>query len=166
MSLYRPLKIHLLQVVGVEHSLKAMRNPHMSHERSTYEADLALASKLVKAGDEHAKFTRGVIAYIELDAQIGWFVEWTTYRIGLEVLSTSSTMHIDLKGMKGPELAEAKQANLPNVVYRQTAMVSYQTLRRIYLQRRNHRHPDWQIFCAAVRGFPYFESLIVPEESK
>lgn len=163
--MYKPLEIRTLSVVGFEESLKAMRNPFMSHEKSTLEDDLQLAAKLVRAGPEHAKFSRGVIAYFEMDFQIGWMVEWNTYRIGVEVLSTSSTMHMDLKGLKGPELAEAKQANLPNVVYRQTALASYQALRRIWKQRRNHRHPDWQCYCNWIESLPYFETLILPERA-
>lgn len=162
--MYKPIKITLLEVVGVEHALRAMRNPRMSHEKSSLDADLALAAKLVKSGPEHAKFSRGVIAYFEIDCQIGWFVEWNTYRIGVEVLSTSSTMYMDHAGLKGPALAEAKQANLPNVVYRQTVLASYQALRRIYLQRRHHRHPDWHLMAQFIEGLPLFSSLIHPED--
>jgi hypothetical protein len=159
---YVPLKVTLQEVCGLAWSLRAMRNPMLSHEKASLEADLKLAAKLIRAGDEHAKAIRGVIAYFELQMQIGWMVEWDTYRIGVETLSTSSTMYIDHKGKKGPELAEAKQTNLPNVVYRRGAMASYQALRRIYHQRRHHRHPDWQIFCDWIESLPYFDRLIWP----
>lgn len=164
MSAYIPLQIQTLEVVGIAHALKAMRNPWMSHERTEREADLKLAAKLIRAGDEQAKAIRGVIAYFELEFQIGWMVEFDTYRIGVETLSTSSTMHLNHKGLKGAELAEAKQANLPNVVYRRTSLASYQALRRIYKQRRHHRHPDWALFCNWIESLPYFNSLIWPED--
>jgi len=161
---YIPLKVTLQEVCGLEWSLRAMRNPMLSHEKSSLEADLKLAAKLVKAGEEHAKAPgRGTIAYFEMEMQIGFMVEFDTYRVGIETLSTSSTMYMDHKGKKGPELAEAKQANLPNVVYRRGVMASYQTLRRMYYQRRYHRHPDWQVFCSWVETLPYFEWLICPE---
>ena len=159
---YIPLKVELQEVCGLEWVLRAMRNPMLSHEKASLEADLKLAAKLIRAGDEHAKAIRGVIAYFELQMQIGWMVEWDTYRIGVETLSTSSTMYIDHKGKKGSELAEAKQANLPSVVYRRGVMASYQALRRIYHQRRHHRHPDWQVFCDWLESLPYFEQLIWP----
>ena len=159
--MYKPLNVVTLEVVGMAHALRAMRNPRMSHNKSSTESDIKLASKLILAGDEHAKAIRGIIAYIELDCQIGWFVEWATYRIGVDVLSTSSTMVIDLLGKKGKELAELKQEGLSNVVYHQTAMVSYQTLRRIYFQRRKHRHPDWQVFCNWIETLPYANELII-----
>jgi len=162
---YQPLKIELLEVAGVNPSLRAMRNPMMSHGRSSADADKRLIAKLVQAGDEHAKAVRGVMAYFELKMQIGWMVEWDTYRVGVEVLSTSSTMHMDYRAMKGHDLADAKQQNLSDVVYTQTAMASYQALRRIYKQRRSHRHPDWQIFCDWIETLPYFDIMIMPESA-
>lgn len=160
---YIPLKIETLEVCGIPWALKAMRNPWMSHDKASEESDLRLAAKLIKAGDPDAKFARGIIVYFECEMQIGFQVEWDTYRIGVECLSTSSTMHLDLKGMKGPELAAAKQENLPNVVYRRTFVASYQALRRVYFQRRNHRHPDWTIATQWIETLPHFNSLIVPE---
>jgi hypothetical protein len=62
-----------------------MRNPLLSHEKAGEESDLKLARKLILAGDEHAKAVRGVIAYFEMEFQIGWMVEWDTYRIRVEV---------------------------------------------------------------------------------
>jgi hypothetical protein len=41
-----------------------------------------------------------------------------------------------------------------------TRMFSYQTLRRIYLQRHDHRLPEWHTFCAAIEGLPYYDDLI------
>lgn len=166
MSLYRPLKIETLRVAGIEESLRAMRNPRMSHARSTLDADIALASKLIRAGDEHAKAIRGCIVWAELDCQVGWMIELDTYRIGIETLSTSSAMYMDLAGQKGHGLAEVKQADLPTKIYRRTLMASYQALRRIHHQRRKHRHPDWQLFCNWIESLPYFDQLIMPEYSR
>ena len=163
MSAYQPLQIKTLHVAGIAESLNAMRNPMMSHARADHDADLKLAAKLIKAGDEHAKALRGCIVWFDLDMQAGWMLELDTYRIGIETLSTSSTMHLDHAGKKGHELAEAKQANLPNVIYHRTAMASYQALRRIYQQRRSHRHPDWRIFCSWIETLPHFDTLIYPE---
>lgn len=159
-SAYKPLQITTLSVHGIEESLRAMRNPRMSHEKSSLEADLALAGRLIRAGDEHAKCLRGCVVWAEAEFQIGWMVEWNTYRIGVEVLSTSSTMYMDHSGLKGAELAAAKQANLPNVVYHQNFTASYQALRRIWRQRKNHRHPDWRIMTTWIETMPYAEALI------
>lgn len=160
--MYKPLTIRTLEVAGAQHALGAMRNPHLSHDRATPEGDLALAAKLIRAGDEHAKALRGIVVWFEVDMQVGFMLEFDTYRIGIDCLSTSSTMHLDLRASKGVELAKVKQANLPNVYYHRTMLASYQTLRRMYLQRRDHRHPDWQVFCDWVETLPHFEHLINP----
>jgi hypothetical protein len=41
-----------------------------------------------------------------------------------------------------------------------TRMYSYQTLRRIYLQRHNHRLAEWHTFCDAIKTLPYYDDLI------
>lgn len=161
---YKPIHIILHNVCGIDFALKAMRNPRMSHKHSTHESDLALAATLIQAGDEHAKALRGVIAYFDISMQVGFMVEWDTYRIGIECLSSSSSMHLDLTGKKGRELAEAKQTGLADQYYHRSYMANYQTLRRMYLQRRNHRHPDWQCFCKDfIETLPYFDMLLYPE---
>lgn len=43
---------------------------------------------------------------------------------------------------------------------------SYQTLRRIYFQRRNHRLPHWHIFCDWIKTLPFADELILCERDK
>ncbi len=38
---------------------------------------------------------------------------------------------------------------------RRIIMVSYQTLRRIYHQRRTHRLPEWRLFCEWITKLPF-----------
>lgn len=38
---------------------------------------------------------------------------------------------------------------------------SYQSLRRIYQQRRNHRLPHWHIFCDWIKTLPFADELIL-----
>lgn len=159
--MYKPLEIQTLDVTGFLPALYAVRLPMKGRKAKNTTKDLI--SKLVKAGDEHGKVARGIVVWVRLQFGIGWMVEWDTYRIGKEVLSTSSTMHGELRNLTGEELAEEKQKNLPNVYYEQVCMLSYQCLRNIYKQRRKHRHPDWQIFCDWVESLPEFENYIYPE---
>jgi hypothetical protein len=162
--MYIPLQVELLELAGIETSLKAMRLP-MGSVSKTMAEDVALASKLIKAGDDHAKAMRGIIAYIKIQMQVGFMIEFETYRAGVECLSTSSAMHMDLRNMSGPELAEKKQADLPLKYYTRIATVSYQALRNMYFARRNHRHPDWQIFCHKfITQLPYAKELILVEK--
>lgn len=81
------------QVVGWEAAIRGMRNPLESWEKSDsyrsrgmlinearYEApgfyigsdDLNLMMRLVKAGDEHAKFMRMIVVYVDIFAPLYW----------------------------------------------------------------------------------------------
>lgn len=164
---YKPLTLKLLGIEGFSESLTAMRLPKdRQPESPSLVADLQLATKLVKAGPDHAKFTRGILVYAQLEMQAGWMIEFETYRHGVECLSTSSSMHNELKDLSGPELAKQKQDDLVDKVYTRICTISYQALRAMYRARRYHRHPDWQIFCDWVETLPYFEQLIWPEHKE
>lgn len=113
----------------------------------TSEHDKKLLEKLVVAGDEHAKVVRGIVAYLEINAPRFWWQEMDTYRIGREPLSSESTMHIQGGGMKEEQLIKMKSELKEGTMQKRVIMVSYQTLRRIYKQRKNHRLPHWRIFC-------------------
>jgi len=170
MKYYKPLQVKLMSVRGIPESMKAMRLPKRTVSDTVGDVlgpeDAALAARLIRAGDDHAKAVRGVVAYIEMDMQVGWMIEFETYRCGIECLSTSSAMHGELRDLSGPELAEQKQADLPGKVYTRIVTVSYQALRAIYRARRMHRHPDWKLFCTFIEGLPYFAELIYPEKNQ
>lgn len=172
---YKPLKISLLEVAGFIPALQAMRLPKDRSINDSHsfdgkleigDGDKKLAKRLVNAGTEHAKFSRGIDIWVDMEFQVGFLVELETYRIGIDTLSTSSTMHNELKGLSGYELAEEKQKGLVDKVYRRISKISYQTLRKIYKERRSHRHPDWQIFCDFIETLPHFKVFINPPRRK
>lgn len=123
--------------------------------------DLKLMSTLVKRGDEHSKYIRGVVVYAEIEAPIWFYRELETYRIGRERLSCESTMHCECKGLSGEELEKAKDEIPMGHIQKTVDMYSYQSLRRIYIQRRNHRLPIWQKFCSWVESLPFAQELIL-----
>jgi hypothetical protein len=167
---YKPLKIELLEIAGLYPSMQAMRLPKKSESDSSFEGlgpdDERLAGNLIRAGNDHAKAMRGIVVWLKLELQVGWMIELETYRHGIECLSTSSSMHGELVRLEGEELAEQKQADLPDKVYTRILTASYQALRSMYKARRTHRHPDWQIFCDFIETLPYFEELIMPRKKK
>lgn len=81
------------------------------------------------------------MVYAEIEAPVWFYRELETYRIGRERLSSESTMHIDCKGLSGEELEKAKDEIPMGKTQKTVDMFSYQCLRRIYFQRRNHRLP-------------------------
>jgi len=168
---YIPIEIDLYEVTGAMFALKAMRLPKGSKNDSrdwgggysltVGEDDARLAGNLIRAGSDHAKCMRGIRAHLFINMQVGFMIEFETYRAGVECLSTSSTMHNELAKLRGEELAAMKQADLAEKVYTRAVDISYQALRAMYKARRSHRHPDWQLFCDFVETLPYFDQLIM-----
>ena len=122
--------------------------------------DLALLQTLVKRGDEHAKVVRGINVWAKITAPVYFWAEAETYRAGHERLASESTMHIDCRGLTGQELQEAKAAIPMGKELTKVNMFSYQTLRRIVVQRHNHRLPEWHQFISWIKTLPLAEELI------
>ena len=122
---------------------------------------LQLLSTLVKRGDEHAKYIRGLIVYAKINAPRYYWQEMDTYRIGTERLSSESTMHIEGKGLSIEELVKMKSELKEGTMQKRIQMFSYQALRRIYIQRRNHRLPEWRTFCDWIETLPFAKELIL-----
>lgn len=147
------------------------------------DASRKLLTRLISQGDEHAKIMRQVVVHMEITAPRYWWTQFATYEVGREMYS-GSTMHTLLRDEieqgrsftpeteYSPALARALRAhdivkgkaNLPEG-YLQTrlVMVSYQTLRRMWLQRRKHKLGEWHEFIEALQELPYSEVLIFVE---
>lgn len=125
--------------------------------------DLHLMSVLVKRGDEHAKVVRGIMVYAEIEAPRYWWQEMDTYRIGTDRLSSESTMHIQGKGMSEDELVKMKEELREGTMQKRVQVFSYQCLRRIYFQRKDHRLPHWREFCQWIESLPLAKELITIE---
>lgn len=180
--------IKTLDVGGFPASFKAMRLPHRSGDKSDSgfisgydvdresrciwstddshrvyyvgDEDLKLASKLILAGPEHAKFIRGINVWVEITGPWYWFNELDTYTIGRTPLSSTSSMHIDCKGLTGEELQKAKAAIKGDYEYTRIFAVNYQSLRNIYFQRKTHRLLEWHEFCKWIESLPLAKDLI------
>ena len=176
------IEIQLLEIAGFASALKALHLPFGKKCDSYVEAqnydcfdvlspdierlggdwrvfvsnhDKDLLMRLVKAGDEHAKVVRGIVAWLDINAPRYWWAEFDTYRIGREQLASESTMHIQGKGLNEEELVRMKSELHEGTMQRRVQMISYQTLRRMWLQRRTHRLPEWRMFCKWVEKLPF-----------
>ena len=127
------------------------------------EDDMKLLSTLIKRGDEHAKVLRGVMVWCEINAPRYFYQELDRYRIGCECLASESTMHIQGKGLDEDKLVSMKERLREGTMQRRVWMFSYQTLRRIYFQRKNHRLPQWRMFCDWINTLPFAKELITCE---
>jgi len=171
-TIYKPLKCELMEIGGLLPSMQAMRLPFDAGVSDSYKDEFSIvlgakdskrATNLIKGGDSHAKAMRGIDVWIKMNFQIGFMLEFVTYKIGCDDLSTSSSMHNELKKFTGINLIEEKQKGLVDKVYTRIIKINYQSIRHTYIQRRSHQHLDWQIWCDFVETLPYFNILIYPE---
>ena len=123
--------------------------------------DLTLMQTLVKRGDEHAKVVRGINVWAKITAPVYFWAEAECYRAGHERLASESTMHIDCRGLTGQELQRAKAQIPMGKELTKVDMFSYQTLRRIVVQRHNHRLPEWHEFVDWIKTLPLSQELIL-----
>ena len=104
------IKIENVEVVGLEASIRGMRNPINSWEKSDdtniidatdkylrekYDIgydDFILMKRLAKCGTDHRKFMRMITVYLDITAPLYWWKEFDTYKVGT-VVNSCSTMH-------------------------------------------------------------------------
>ena len=149
--------------------IQELNNEYYSGIRFTstvlvHSKDMQLLQTLIKRGDEQSKVLRGVMVWCEINAPRYWWVEMDTYRVGAERLSSESTMHIQGKGMSEEELIEFKEHLEEGHMQKRIWVFSYQTLRRIYFQRKEHRLPQWRMFCEWIKTLPFAEEFITIEK--
>lgn len=146
--------------------------------------DIKLLQRLIKNGDEHAKAVRLINVTAEIQAPLFWWSEMDTYICGVNRGCSESTMHT----LKKEELCNASfeysildswYETLQDAIdeegtsiemlknylpsgYLQTRDInfSYQTLRRIYFQRKDHKLPQWNVFIDWIKSLPLAEELI------
>ena len=178
--------VETLEVGGLWPAMKALRLPFGKEARSTFVRpdndtvsgidgitasykgllcadyeDIKLISTLVKRGDEHAKVLRGAVVWCEINAPRYFWQEMDRYSVGACCMASNSTMHQQGRGLAEDELVEMKE-NLPEgTMQRRVWMFSYQTLRRIYFQRKDHRLPQWRKFCEWIKTLPFADEFIL-----
>ena len=97
------IKIDHVETYGWEASVRGMRNPMNSWDKSDscYDADgnyilgendLSLAKKLSRAGSDHRKFLRQIFVSMDITAPMYWWSEFDTYKVGT-VANSCSKMH-------------------------------------------------------------------------
>ena len=149
--------------------------------------DLKLLQALIKKGDEHSKSVRLINVTAKINAPLFWWNEENTYVSGVTRGCSESTMHTLKKEVltqnsfeypiypeylellensinSGRDSIQGIKSYLPNG-YLQTRIINYnyQTLRRIWLQRREHDLPQWRIFLDWIKTLPLANELILIE---
>lgn len=180
------VKIDLIEIAGFPAFLESLRIPFKKKVRSYYtanlnwytcpdgtltlnsfaemefnEKDLKLATTLKNRGDEHAKAIRMITVDCMIDAPLWFWSELSTYNVGVEQGCSESTLHVECKGLSGEELEIYKDVIPSGHMQKRIYKFSYQALRRICLQRKNHRLPSWQAIIQFIEELPYAKELIL-----
>lgn len=107
--------------------------------------DMALAQRLILAGNEHRKFMRQIFITVDITAPLYWWKEFDTYQIGV-IKNSTSTMHklastpITLDCFELDDFNECI-ANLPNFSINYQAIIEYcEQLRQTYLKTQDKRY--------------------------
>lgn len=180
-----------VEVAGLNAALRALRLPHNGKPRSECRGkvdvhplkdgslsysfmnygyinpkDLKLMQNLQQAGDHHAKVLRGIVAWVEIEAPIYFWIDLETYVVGHQRLCSESTMHTECKGLFGEELQKVKGEIKMGRRLKKVDFYSYQTLRHIAYQRHNHRLPEFHQMIEWMHTLPLAEELIFHGLSK
>jgi len=179
-------ELELGHLGGVEIALKALRRP-MNPDFVTEcvwpsDEDFVLMERLIRRGADHSKFARMISTGLTIKAPRYWWMEFSTYRIGIESVS-ESTMHrkvsepftVDdfehdigaetladlnkcrmdvMSDLRHKQLYQLKAMLPEGFLQTRDIVVNYQTLRRMFQQRHDHRLPHWRKFCSMMDGFP------------
>jgi hypothetical protein len=152
------IKIEHTDVCGWESTIRGMRNPMNSWDKSDSEwdlrsdsvdpvwfyrigdNDLKLMKSLSKAGLDHGKFLRMINVTCDITAPLYWWKEYDTYKVGT-VANSCSTMHkiqakeFTLDDFSHEHLNASANEVLANVIYLLNAY------RSLYLENKNK--DDW-----------------------
>lgn len=96
------IKFEQIEVWGIKHAIRGMRNPLNSWERSDTvfdgdkmclgENDIDLMTRLIRGGAPHRKFLRQIFVSVDITAPLYWWKEFDTYKVGT-TSNSCSTMH-------------------------------------------------------------------------
>ena len=96
------IKFEQIEVWGIKHAIRGMRNPLNSWERSDTvfdgdkmclgENDINLMTRLIRGGAPHRKFLRQIFVSVDITAPLYWWKEFDTYKVGTTA-NSCSTMH-------------------------------------------------------------------------
>ena len=181
-------KIENIKVFGIEDSFKASKYPFAidvnAVDGSMTDRIKSLAN--CKIGTGHDVMMQGIIVQFDLTFSNKAWVELQRYHF-IDFVSSQSTMHciskMDIKCMCNDYVSDVviKEVERLKEIYLKTKdsedylrllynipsgfeltarmTTNYRQLKTIYKQRRNHRLPDWHIFCDFIEKLPHSELI-------
>ena len=178
-----------IKIYGLEDSIRRSKYPKSVNIESLNNNITETVRKLAKSrkGEGHDNFLNGIIAQFDLTFSIKAWVEAERYHF-FDFVSSQSTMHriskMDIREQCNEYVSETTINNLEELKqqyidepidknylkllyntptgFKLTAgmTTNYRQLKTIYSQRKNHRLPEWRLFCKQLEKFPCKEFII------
>lgn len=181
-------KISNVEIYGFDNSVKASKYPFaLDVEKVNGDiTDRTISLANCKTGTGHDNFLNGIIVQFDLTFSNKAWVEAERYHF-LDFVSSQSTMHciskMEIRNMCNEYVTEAtiKEVerlkdmyltteaeedylrllyNIPSGFELTARMTTnLRQLKTIYYQRRNHKLPDWKMFCDWIETLPHSEFI-------
>lgn len=186
------MEISRIDISGLVDSCRASKYPKSVDLNSLTSTmtDTMKSLGTCEIGTGHDNFLNGIIAQFDVTASLKWWTEAERYHF-FDFVSSQSTMHcitkFDIKKQCNEyvTLTSIKQAeelvkrynenpnednflrliyNIPTGFQLTARMTTnYRQLKTMYHQRKNHRLPEWHVFCDTIKDFPMFKNLVLGE---
>ena len=172
------MKINIIEEHGFESAMRGLARSFNQDVSKMPKVALNLANK----DGGHNKFLESMTVCFDLEAPLFFWTEFDTYRVGMTKQS-DSTMHtlkrqpltqdnfeypiyvLSLRYINMMIEADVDIDIIKNELHcgflqGRTCCTNYKVLRNIILQRRNHKLPQWLMFCDyMMRNLKYAEYL-------
>ena len=167
-------KVDSLFGLGLSYGLTSgisIRKFNIDEHGDIYNRLLKIATNLAHVGNGENKFLRQLPVTLDITAPMYWWKEFDTYKVGTTAQS-ESTMHTLLRNTITQDsfekfVSEDTIAHLEDLrvnkkfselinelpmgwLQRRIVTCNYAVLQNMYNQRKNHKLPEWHIFCSAV----------------
>lgn len=173
-----------VEVYGIEKSFKVSKYP-MSVDINTLNCEITSRIRALadcEKGSGHDNFLKGIVVQFDLTFTIKAWTEAERYH-WFDIVSSQSTMHRiskmdydkcfceyvtentkeEMRRLRDQYNADPTEENYLYLLYncptglQLTAgmTTNYQQLKTIYSQRKNHRLPEWRVFCDFIESLPH-----------
>ena len=181
-------KIDNVEIHGLDRVFRTAKYPKAA-DTGSVNNDLTpgiRACLTCKPGEGHDNALKGIVVLFDLTFSNKAWVELQRYHF-IDFVSSQSTMHciskMDIKCMCNDYVSDVVIAEVERLkeIYLNTKdsedylrllynipsgfeltarmTTNYRQLKTIYKQRRNHRLPDWHIFCDFIEKLPHSELI-------
>lgn len=182
------MKLENIQVYNLDNAIKASKYP-MSVNVNNINSDITKTTKLLGSADPgsgHDNFLQGILVSFDLTCSNKMWVEFERYHF-MDIVSSQSTMHrianmvetdcfnkyvtdnikkevqrlLNIyKGTENKEDYLTLLYNIPSGIELTAQVVTnYRQLKTMYIQRFNHKLPEWRVFCEHILDLPDFKKI-------